>query len=152
MSFGTYHNPDTGSFYLDAFYAGSLLRLSRNEKVDVSPFESYRTNYDDVKEIVDDRYFVPSSVAVTQRSRSFQGLYDSPDSLSDARVVRLNASLRHPSMDIVDVNTRVDQLKKITLEFVDSDKKRAVEAIVKDSGSQDPGSGVVNTPSDVLRE
>ena len=140
MSFGTYHNPDTGCFYLDTFYARSLLRLARNEQVDVSPFERYRTNYEDVEEIVDDRYFVPSSAAVTQRSRSYQGLYDSPESLSDARVARLNASVRHPSMDIVDVNTRVDQLKKITLEFVDADKKRAVEAAVKDSGGGDPGS------------
>ena len=140
MSFGTYHNPDTGCFYLDSYYARALLRLARNEQVDVSPFEEYRTNYDDVEEIVDDRYFVPSSVAVTQRSHSYQGLYDSLESLSDARVARLNASVRHPSMDIVDVNTRVDQLKKITLEFVDADKKRSVEAVVKDSGGGDPGS------------
>lgn len=152
MSFGIYHNPDTGSFYLDTFYARSLLRLARNEKVDVSPFEEYRTSYDDVEEIVDDRYFVPSSVAVTQHSHSYQGLYDSPESLSDARVARLNASVRHPSMDIVDVNTRVDQLKKITLEFVDADKKRAVEAVVKDFDTQNPGSGVANTPSDVPKE
>lgn len=152
MSFGTYHNPDTGSLYLDTFYARSLLRLARNEQVDVSPFEAYRTSYEDVDEIVDDRYFVPSSAAVTQRSHSYQGLYDSPETLSDARVARLNASVRHPSMDIVDVNTRVDQLKKITLEFVDSDKKRAVEAVIKDSGTQNPGSGVSNTPSDVPKE
>lgn len=152
MSFGTYHNPDTGSLYLDTFYAHSLLRLARNEQVDVSPFEAYRTSYEDVKEIVDDRFFVPSSVAVTQHSHSFQGLYDSPESLSDARVARLNASVRHPSMDIVDVNTRVDQLKKITLEFVDADKKRAVEAIVKDSGNQNSSPGVSNTPSDVPKE
>lgn len=152
MSFGTYHNPDTGCLYLDTFYVGSLLRLVRNEQVDVSPFESYRTSYDDVKEIVDDRYFVPSSVSVTQHSRSFQGLYDSPESLSDARVARLNASVRHPSMDIVDVNTRVDQLKKITVEFVESDKKRAIEAVAKSPGTQDSGSGVSNTPSDVPKE
>lgn len=152
MSFGTYHNPDAGSLYLDTFYARSLLRLARNEQVDVSPFEEYRTSYEDVEEIVDDRYFVPSSVAVTQRSHSYQGLYDSPESLSDARVARLNASVRHPSMDIVDVNTRVDQLKKITLEFVESDKKRAVEAIVKDSDLQKSGSGVSNSPSDVPKE
>ena len=152
MSFGTYHNPDTGCFYLDSYYARALLRLARNEQVDVSPFEEYRTNYDDVEEIVDDRYFVPSSVAVTQRSHSYQGLYDSLESLSDARVARLNASVRHPSMDIVDVNTRVDQLKKITLEFVDADKKRSVEAVVKDSGTQDTGSRVSNTPSDVPKD
>lgn len=138
--------------YSNSFYVGSLVRLSKNEKVDVSPFEGLRTSYEDVQEIVDDRYFVPSSVAVTQRSHSYQGLYDSPESLSDARVARLNASVRHPSMDIVDVNTRVDQLKKITLEFVESDKKRAVEAVVKSSGTQDPGSGVSNTPSDVPKE
>ena len=152
MSFGTYHNPDTGSLYLDTFYTRSLLRLARNEKVDISPFDNYRTSYDDVEEIVDDRFFVPSSVAITQRSHSYQGLYDSPESLSDARVARLNASVRHPSMDIVDVNTRVDQLKKITLEFVESDKKRAVEAVVKSSDTQGPGSGVSNTPSDVPKE
>lgn len=152
MFFGTYHNPDTGCLYLDTYYAHSLLRLVRNEKVDVSPFEEYRTNYEDVEEIVDDRFFVPSSAEITQKSRSYQGLYDSSESLSDARVARLNASIRHPSMDVVDVNSRVDQLKKITLEFVDSDKKRAVEAVVKPSGTQDPGLGVSNTPSDVPKD
>lgn len=123
-----YFNPDVSFGYVGDFYDQNIVRMELNEQVTVSPFTNLRTSYDDVEEIVDDRYFVPSSAAVTSKSRSYQGLYDSPESLSDSRVVRLNAAVRHPSADPVEVNTRIDQLKRITVEYVDNDKAAAQNA------------------------
>lgn len=136
------------SFYSGSFYVGPISRMSENEKVDVSPFEGYRTSYEDVEEIVDDRFFVPSSVAVTQHSQSYQGLFDSSESLQDARVARLNASIRHPSIDVVDAENRVAQLKKITVEYLDSDASKAVS----ENKPSDGPSAVPNAPSDVPSE
>lgn len=140
-----YFNPDVSFGYVGDFYGQNIVRMEVNEQVTVSPFTNLRTSYDDVEEIVDDRYFVPSSAAVTSKSRSYQGLYDSPESLSDSRVVRLNAAVRHPSADPVDVNTRIDQLKRITVEYVDNDKSAAQNAAAEkaakaaaDSAGQPP--------------
>lgn len=128
---GIYVNPDVSFGYEGDFYTDNIVRMEVNAQDTVSPFTNLRTNYDDVEEIVDDRYFVPSSAAVTSNSRSYQGLYDSPQSLSDSRVARLNAAIRHPSADPVDVNTRIEQLKLITVEYVDNDKAAAVKAAEK---------------------
>lgn len=132
-----YRNPDVSFGYEADFYKDNTVRLQFNEQVKVSPFVHLRTSYDDVEEIVDDRYFVPSSVAVTSKSRSYQGLYDSSESLKDSRVARLNASIRHPGADPVEVNTRLDQLKRITVEYVSADKaaadKAAADKVVADS-------------------
>lgn len=125
---GIYLNPDVSFGYEADFYQDNIVRLKVNEQVVVSPFAYLRTSYEDVEEIVDDRYFVPSSAAVTSKSRSYQGLYDSPESLKDARVARLNASIRHPAADPVEVNTRLDQLKRITVEYVSNDKAAADKA------------------------
>lgn len=132
-----YLNPDLSFGYEADFYDDSIVRLTVNRQVEVSPFVHLRTSYDDVEEIVDDRYFVPSSAAVTSKTKSYQGLYDSPESLKDSRVVRLNASIRHPAADPVEVNTRIEQLKRVTVEYVDADKavadKAAADKAVADS-------------------
>lgn len=134
---GIYINRDVSFGYVADFYQDNVVRLKINEQVTVSPFTHLRTSYEDVEEIVDDRYFVPSSAAVTSKSRSYQGLYDSPESLKDSRVARLNASIRHPAADPVEVNTRLEQLKRITVEYVNADKsaaeKAAAEKTVADS-------------------
>lgn len=128
IDFVVYNNPDVSFGYEADFYQESITRLHINEQVRFSPFLHLRTSYEDVEEIVDDRYFVPSSVAVTSKSKSYQGLYDSPESLKDSRVSRLNSSIRHPGADPVEVNTRLDQLKRITVEYVDADKAAADKA------------------------
>ena len=130
-----YVNPDVAFGYEADFYDDSIVRLRFNEQKTVSPFIHLRTSYDDVEEIVDDRYFVPSSVAVTSKSRSYQGLYDSSESLKDSRVSRLNASIRHPGADPVEVNTRLDQLKRITVEYVANDKAAAEKAAAEKSAA-----------------
>lgn len=125
---GIYVNPDVSFGYEADFYEDNVVRLRVNEQVTVSPFVHLRTSYEDVEEIVDDRYFVPSSAAVTSKSKSYRGLYDSPESLKDSRVSRLNASIRHPAADPVEVNTRLEQLKRITVEYVSADKAAADKA------------------------
>lgn len=131
-----YTNADTTFGYQAGFYKSSVVRMQVNEQVILSPFSNLRTSYDDVEEIVDDRYFVPSSAAVTSKSRSYQGLYDSPESLSDARIARLNASVRHPAADPVEVNARLNQLKSITIEYVTSDKAAAEKAAAEKAAAE----------------
>lgn len=125
---GIYTSPDVSFGYEADFYQDNVVRLKVNKQISVSPFVHLRTSYADVEEIVDDSYFVPSSAAVTSKSKSYKGLYDSPESLKDPRVARLNASIRHPAADPVEVNSRLEQLKRITVEFVDGDKTAVEKA------------------------
>lgn len=128
LSCDVYINPDVSFGYEADFYLENVVRMETNKQVTVSPFTHLRTSYDDVEELVDDRYFVPSSAAVTSKSKSYQGLYDSPEVLMDSRVARLNAAVRHPAADPVEVNTRLGQLKRITVEYVDADRAAADKA------------------------
>lgn len=133
---GIYVNSDVSFGYVSNFYQDGVVRLELNKQVSVSPFTSLRTSYKDVEEIVDDRYFVPSSAAITSKSKSYMGLYDSPESLKDSRVARLNASIRHPAADPVEVNTRLEQLKRITVEYVSDDKAAADKAAADKAASE----------------
>ena len=142
-----YVNPDVSFGYESDFYEDSVIRLRKNDQVIVSPFIHLRTSYEDVEEIVDDRYFVPSSVAVTSKSRSYQGLYDSSESLKDPRVSRLNASIRHPGADPVEVNTRLEQLKRITVEYVANDKAAAEKAASEKAAAEKSAADSVIPPA-----
>lgn len=111
--------------YKGTFFDALPRRMEENTVSSVDPLTLIRTDYSDVEEIVDDRYFVPSSASVSGRSRSYQGLYDSSEVLKDSTASRLNARLRHPSTDVTEASSTVAQLKRLTIEYLDNDVKEA---------------------------
>lgn len=139
------------------YYYGQPVRFVENHLVEANTlsgfptpdgdYVGYRTDYSDVEEIVDRKYWQPSTVAVSQVGRHpVQGnsMYDSPDVLKSAKVARLNASIRHPSNDIVDTSVQLQALKKITIEVAESDIRSQLEKIESDKRSTIPNN--VSTP------
>lgn len=129
------------------YYVNQPERFVENHLVDFNPFEPsvYRTDYSDVKEIVDRKHWVPSTVAVSQVGRhpsNGTSMYDSPTLLKSPEVARLNASVRHPSNDIVDTTSQLSRLKKLTIEVANDDLKSQLDKIQSDK-KQDPS----QTPS-----
>lgn len=136
------------------YYFGQPVRFVENSFVDVSPlsgisfsdgYVGYRTSYEDVEEIVDRKYWQPSTVAVSQVGKHpTQGttMYDSPEVLKSPEVARLNSSIRHPSNDIVDTTNQLNSLKKITIEVAEADIKAQLQKIEAETKVSTP-----NAPS-----
>lgn len=139
------------------FYESQPERFVENHVVDFNPLKSsgYRTDYTDVQEIVDRKHWVPSTVAVSQVGKhpsNGTSMYDSPSLLKSPEVARLNASVRHPSNDIVETTAQLSRLKKLTIEVVNDDLKSQLDKIQSDNKS-DPSqtptvSNNISTPPD----
>lgn len=129
------------------YYENQPERFKENNIVDFNPLESsgYRTDYSDVEEIVDRKHWVPSTVAVSQVGKhpsNGTSMYDSSSLLKSPEVARLNASVRHPSNDIVETIAQLSRLKKLTIEVVNDDIKSQLDKIESDK-KKDPS----QTPS-----
>lgn len=129
------------------YYENQPERFKENSIVDFNPLESsaYRTDYSDVEEIVDRKHWVPSTVAVSQVGKhpaNGTSMYDSSALLKSPEVARLNASIRHPSNDIVETTAQLSRLKKLTIEVANDDIKSQLDKIQSDKKS-DPS----QTPS-----
>lgn len=129
------------------YYENQPERFKENNIVDFNLFESsgYRTDYSDVQEIVDRKHWVPSTVAVSQVGKhpmNGTSMYDSSSLLKSPEVARLNASIRHPSNDIVETTAQLSRLKKLTIEVANDDIKSQLDKIQSDKKS-DPS----QTPS-----
>lgn len=147
------------------FYENQPERFVENHVVDSNPLEfslsksghvtGYRTDYSDVEEIVDRKHWVPSTVAVSQVGKhpaNGTSMYDSPSLLKSPEVARLNASVRHPSNDIVETTAQLSRLKKLTIEVVNDDLKSQLDKIQADKNkdpSQTPAvPNNISTPPD----
>lgn len=124
------------------YYENQPERFVENHLVDFNPLESsgYRTDYSDVEEIVDRKHWVPSTVAVSQVGKhpaNGTSMYDSSALLKSPEVARLNASVRHPSNDIVETTSQLSRLKKLTIEVVNDDLKSQLDKIESDK-KKDP--------------
>ncbi len=122
------------------YYENQPERFVENHLVDFNPLKSsgYRTDYSDVEEIVDRKHWVPSTVAVSQVGKhpaSGTSMYDSSTLLKSPEVARLNASVRHPSNDIVETTAQLSRLKKLTIEVVNDDLKSQLDKIQADKKS-----------------
>lgn len=130
------------------YYENQPERFKENQLVDSNPLEfsvskeghctGYRTDYSDVQEIVDRKHWVPSTVAVSQVGKhpsNGTSMYDSPGLLKSPEVARLNASIRHPSNDIVETTSQLSRLKKLTIEVANDDLKSQVDKIQSDKKS-----------------
>lgn len=129
------------------YYENQPERFNENQIVDFNPLKSsgYRTDYSDVEELVDRKHWVPSTVAVSQVGKhpaNGTSMYDSSALLKSPEVARLNASIRHPSNDIVDTTAQLSRLKKLTIEVANDDIKSQLDKIQSDKKS-DPS----QTPS-----
>lgn len=129
------------------YYENQPERFKENSIVDFNPLKSsaYRTDYSDVEEIVDRKHWVPSTVAVSQVGKhpaNGTSMYDSSALLKSPEVARLNASIRHPSNDIVETTAQLSRLKKLTIEVANDDIKSQLDKIQSDKKS-DPS----QTPS-----
>lgn len=122
------------------YYENQPERFKENNIVDFNPLKSsgYRTDYSDVQEIVDRKHWVPSTVAVSQVGKhpaNGTSMYDSPTLLKSSEVARLNASVRHPSNDIVETTAQLSRLKKLTIEVANDDIKSQLEKLESDKKS-----------------
>lgn len=141
------------------YYYGQPVRFMENAIVDIDvlsgtstvngDYIGYRTDYSDVEEIVDRKYWQPSTVAVSQVGKhpsNGTSMYDSSDVLKSTEVARLNASIRHPGNDIVDTSNQLNALKKITIEVAESDIRAQLHKIESENKGSVPNSP--STPPD----
>lgn len=141
------------------YFFGQPVRFVENKLIDVNllsgvstpsgDYVGYRTSYEDVEEIVDRKYWQPSTVAVAQVGRhptQGQSMYDSDSLLQNSDVARLNASIRHPGNDIVDTTNQISALKKITIEVAEADIRAQLES-AESSRSKNQANSVPHTPS-----
>lgn len=99
--------------YKSNYYVSMPLQLEENLFLEVDPFINYGVDYTQEEELVDRRYFVPSSAAVSSKSTSHIGLYDSPEMLKSDYVSSVNASIRRPGTDVTEMQVGLSKLQAV---------------------------------------
>lgn len=111
--------------YKSHYYLSIAMQLEENAIEERDPFVGYGVDYSKEEEIVDRRYFVPSSAAVSSKSSSHVGLYDSPEMLKSDYIASVNASIRRPGSDVTEMRVGLSKLQAVAEQSIKNDMDKA---------------------------